>query len=139
MPFHGWPFHVSSLLVARGFELWTHADDIRRATGRPVATPQPADVRAMSDFSVQSVPLVLPYLDDVGPVGPVRIVLTGRGGGTWDIDAAGGVDPVTLVADAVDYCRVAARRVDPVDLDVVIEGDPGVVTSVLAAARVFAV
>ena len=35
--FHGWPVSVATLLVVRAFEVWTHADDIRRATGRAVA------------------------------------------------------------------------------------------------------
>src|SRR5262249_18275633 len=33
-PLHGWPFTGSSALIARAFELWTHTEDIRRATGR---------------------------------------------------------------------------------------------------------
>ena len=45
--FHGWPVSVDTLLVVRAFEVWTHADDIRRATARPMQTPPPRDLRAM--------------------------------------------------------------------------------------------
>ena len=37
--------------------------------------------------------------------GPARIVLTGPGGGTFDLDGPGSERTVTLVADVVDYCR----------------------------------
>ena len=138
--FHGWPFSGNATLIARGFELWTHADDIRRATGRPTAAPAPADLRAMSTFSVGSLPLLLPVVAPDVSAAPARIVLTGVGGGTFRTDGGGGAEPaVTIVTDIVDYCRLASRRIEPGDLVATIEGDERLASALLSAARTFAV
>ena len=137
---HGWPFTVGSVLIAHGFEVWTHADDIRRAVGRPLASPSAADLRAMSSFSVASLPLLVPVVEPLVPVGSARVVLTGAGGGTFDLPGAHGDDDrrVTIVTDIVDYCRVVARRIAPDELEATIEGDDQLAGALLAAARVFA-
>jgi len=134
--FHGWPVSVATLLVVRSFEVWTHADDIRRTTGRALQTPPPRDVRAMSMFSVSTLPLLVP---SERVKGPARIVLTGPGGGTFDLDGPGSQRTVTLVADVLDYCRTAARRIDIEALPAVIEGDRDHAEALLTAARVLAV
>jgi uncharacterized protein (TIGR03083 family) len=134
--FHGWPVSVETLLVARAFEVWTHADDIRRATARSMQTPPARDLRAMSMFSVATLPLLVPA---ERVKGPARIVLTGPGGGTFDLDGPDGERAVTLVADVVDYCRTAARRIDIDALPAVIEGDRDQARALLTAARVLAV
>ena len=50
-----------------------------------------------------------------------RIVLTGRGGGVWNqplqLGAEAGEPSVTIVADALEFCRLAAQRIEPADLD----------------------
>lgn len=142
-PFHGWPFHLGSLLVARGFELWTHADDVRRATGRPLGSPIDEDLRTMSDHSVRSLELIQPFLPEAPALVPLRVVLTGSGGGTWDLGPAGD-EPAVLVADVVDYCRLASQRIEPDELTVTVEPGTGgeiapLVSSLLVAARAFAV
>jgi uncharacterized protein (TIGR03083 family) len=134
--FHGWPVSVETLLVARAFEVWTHADDIRRATVRPMQTPLPRDLRAMSMFSIATLPLLVPA---ESVTGPARIVLTGPGGGTFDLDGPGEERAVTLVVDIVDYCRTAARRIDIDELPALIEGDRQQAHALLTAARVLAV
>jgi uncharacterized protein (TIGR03083 family) len=138
--FHGWPFSGSAVLIARSFEIWTHGDDVRRATGRPMTTPAPADLRAMSTYSVGSLPLLVPVVAPAVEPAPARVVLSGRGGGTFRIGGGADADPaVTIVTDVVDYCRLAARRIDIADLDVTVEGDGRLGDALLAAARVFAV
>ena len=134
--FHGWPISVETLLVVRAFEVWTHADDVRRATARPLQTPPPRDLRAMSMFSVSTLPLLVP---SELVKGPARIVLTGPGGGTFDLDGPGSERSVTLVADVVDYCRTAARRIDIDAMPAIIEGDRDHAEALLTAARVLAV
>ncbi len=67
-----------------------------------------------------------------------RVVLTGNGGGTFDLGDPSRRDTI-LVVDVVDYCRLAARRIAPDDLDMDVEGDRAVADRLLAAARVFAV
>jgi hypothetical protein len=68
----------------------------------------------------------------------VRLVLTGSGGGTWDVDLAadGGFDPavaVRIVTDAVSFCRLAANRTVPDEIELHISGDADRAARVLAA------
>jgi uncharacterized protein (TIGR03083 family) len=138
--FHQYPFSVGSMLVARSFELWTHADDIRRAVGIPHARPVGADVRLMSDVSVTSLPLAIHVITDRVPNSQARLVLTGDGGGVWDLQLGqGGPETVSIVADVVDYCRVAARRIKPEDLVVDVVGDVELAMQLLRSAAVVAV
>jgi hypothetical protein len=70
-------------------------------------------------------------------------VLTGPGGGCYDVDLAGaGVggddDEVTIVADTTEVCRVAARRLAAAELDVVVEGDGDAALALLATVDAFA-
>ncbi|MGD9995817.1 MAG: maleylpyruvate isomerase family mycothiol-dependent enzyme [Ilumatobacteraceae bacterium] len=138
--FHQWPFSIRSFFVARSFEVWTHADDIRRAVGAGVVTPAPPDVRAMSDASVNSLPLAIHVVSDHVPDGTARIVLTGEGGGVWDLQlGAGGPELVTVVADVVDYCRAVARRISVDELLADVEGDRVLAERLLTAATIIAV
>ncbi len=71
----------------------------------------------------------------------VRLVLTGPGGGTWDITVGEGPpDPVSIriIADAAGFCRLVANRVTPADLDLYVTGDPGRAAGILAAASALA-
>jgi hypothetical protein len=135
--YHGWPFPVNALLIARGFEFWTHADDIRRAIGSPVENPTPNDLRAMSSTSVQNLDLIIALAFPDVPTGTARIVLTGAGGGTFDI-GPGGERVTTAIMDVVDYCRMTARRLEVEQLPADIYGDQAVATALWDAARVFA-
>lgn len=138
--FHGWPFHVGTLLVARTFEMWTHADDIRRACGRPMARPAAGDLSTMSSVSVNSLPLTAYVVRRDVPDVRARVVLTGEGGGVWDLTLGrGGDDVVTVIADVVDYCRMAARRIAPEAIDADVEGDADVAALLLRAATVVSI
>jgi hypothetical protein len=71
----------------------------------------------------------------------VRLVLTGPGGGTWTVTVGGDATApaaVSIVTDAVGFCRLVANRIAPADLDVHVTGDPGQATAVLAAASTLA-
>jgi uncharacterized protein (TIGR03083 family) len=135
---HGWPFTTATALIARAFEIWTHGDDIRRATGRSLLAPEPADLRAMSSFSVGSLPLLVPVVAPDAPFEGGRVVLTGTGGGTYDLGDRSRRQFV-LVADVVDYCRLAARRLPAGELDAAIEGDEQAAAHLLGAAQLFAI
>lgn len=142
MPLHGLPFGRTAGAVARAFEIWTHADDIREAIGEPRDEPAPAVLHCMASASVGSLSLAVLGLDE--PPGPANahVVLTGRGGGTWDLVLPGatpGEPDVTLVADVVDYCRVVARRLDVDDLAMVTEGDADLAVTLLKASQFVAV
>jgi uncharacterized protein (TIGR03083 family) len=135
---HGWPFSQSSSLVARAFELWTHHEDISRAVGLPLELPPPFELRTMSTFSVASLEFLLPIAEPARPMRPTRVVLTGLGGGTFDIGGRG-ERAATVVTDVVDYCRVVARRVEPDELVTTVEGDHDLVGALLKGSRAFAV
>jgi uncharacterized protein (TIGR03083 family) len=140
-PLHAWPFDASIALVARAFEIWTHADDIRRATARPLDVPSPAELRTMSSTSVGGLPVLLTVTGGP-PMQPTRVVLTGSGGGTFDLGRTGDGHAAVqhlLVADIVDYCRLVARRVDPADLAGHRDGDEQLLGALLRAASAIAV
>lgn len=139
LPLHEWPFDSATALVVRAFELWTHAEDVGRATGRPVALPGVGELRTMSSAAVAGLPVLLALRGDRLP-GPTRLVLTGGGGGTFDLGRTGAEAPVAvLVADVVDYCRLVARRLDPDEIDATRDGDPDFLDALLLAARTIAV
>lgn len=138
---HGFDLSIRSLLVARPFEVWTHTEDLCRATGRPLPELDAARLRLMCDTAVRALSLGM-LLNGTDPAGrTVRIVLTGDGG-SWVQALALGAEPgepaLTLVADAVEFCRVAAKRTAPSALVCTVEGDAHLAADALAAAAVFA-
>jgi hypothetical protein len=66
----------------------------------------------------------------------VRLVLTGPGGGTWDVSLGQGPDAasVAIVTGAAGFCRLLANRVSPDVLAPEVTGDRGQGARVLAAA-----
>jgi len=145
---HGVSYRWRTLLVARTFEVWTHASDIRAATGRAPVDPEAGRLRLMSEVAVAALPIGLALTGGVADGRSARIVLTGPGGGAWlqPLDLAGSEEAqntdrepaVTLVVDSVDFCRVAAQRLSPADLDAVIEGDRALALDLLVGVSVFA-
>jgi hypothetical protein len=89
-----------------------------------------------------AVPLALASRGTRVPDAGVRFVLTGRAGGCYDIalgaGSRSGATDVTLVADVVDMCRVAARRLPATALAVQVEGDAALARALLAAVDAFA-
>ncbi len=137
---HGMRLPVPALLLVRAFELWVHENDVRRAVGQPPSVPDPPVLRLMSDLAARMLPHAAARTGLRGPV-DVHLVLTGPGGGTWDI--AVGRDSsepaaVVIVTNAVGFCRLAANRVSAGDLDLHITGDSGRAAGVLAAASTLA-
>ena len=134
---YGLRLPVTALLVVRAFELWTHENDIRQAVGWAPSVPDPSTLRLMTDLAARLLPHAAAALPE--PV-EVRLVLTGPGGGTWDVTmgSAPAAATVAIVADAVGFCRLAANRLTPDDLDVNVTGDPARAAAVLAAATTLA-
>ena len=136
---HGIRLPLDDLLVVRAFELWVHDNDIRRAVGLPLSVPDPPVLRLMSDLAVRMLPYAAARMGL--PPADVRLVLTGTGGGTWDVaigEEVAGREGLAIVADAVGFCRLAANRVTPAELGSHITGDEGRAVSVLAAATTLA-
>jgi uncharacterized protein (TIGR03083 family) len=131
---------LGAVLVARTFELWTHSEDIRRATGRPSVSPPDSVLATMTGVAA---PLVAAGFAAArgAAAQTVRIVLTGDGGGTWTIplgpDAPAAPTSV-IVSDAADFCRLVANRIDPAELDCELEGDVTLGRELLATAPTLA-
>ncbi len=143
---HGFSYRTRTLLVARTFELWTHSSDMCAALGRPRVDPDAARLRLMCEVAVAALPVGLMLSGGDGGGRVARVVLTGVGGGAWTqpldvgavLDGSSDVAPdVALMADAIDFCRVAAQRLSPADLDAVIEGDRALADELLVGVAVF--
>ena len=136
---HGMRLPLGTLLVVRAFELWIHDNDIRQAAGLPPAVPDPSTLSLMTETAAQLLPHAAAREGLREPTG-VHLVLTGPGGGTWDIPI--GHTPaaaqVAIVTDVVGFCRLAANRATPDSLDLYITGDPGRAAAVLAAVSALA-
>jgi uncharacterized protein (TIGR03083 family) len=139
---HGMRLPLGILLVARAFELWIHDNDIRRAVGLPPSVPDPSTLSLMTQAAAQLLPHAVAR---GGPREPasVHLVLTGPGGGTWDIPIgqsppAAAPKAIVIVADAVGFCQLVANRATPGSLDLRVNGDPDCAAIVLAAASTLA-
>lgn len=130
---------VQRMLVVRTFETWIHEEDIRRATGRPLAAPDADRLRLMTNVAVTALPAGFGNIGRPQPGRTARIVLTGSGGGTWqaslDQDSDPGATEVRIIADATEFCRLVANRLPVADLDVDITGDAALAADLLVAAQ----
>jgi uncharacterized protein (TIGR03083 family) len=136
---HGLWLPLPTLLVVRTFELWTHENDIRRVAGLPPSVPDAAALSLMTQLAATSLPLAAERAELPGPT-DLRLVLTGPGGGSWDVAIGGDAAPaaITIVTGAVGFCRLFANRATPADLELHTAGDPARVAGLLAAAPVLA-
>jgi uncharacterized protein (TIGR03083 family) len=136
---HGMRLPLAALLVVRAFELWTHENDIRQVTGLPPSVPDASTLHLMTGLAAGLLPQAASMTGWRQPVS-LRLVLTGEGGGTWDVAVGEGPDPVpvAIVTDAVGFCRLAANRITAAELDVHVTGDPEQAAGLLAAASVLA-
>jgi len=137
---HGMRLPLGMLLVVRAFELWVHDNDIRQAVGLPPAVPDPSTLSLMTQATAGLLPHGAALVGLSEPTS-VHLVLTGPGGGTWDIPIGHSPrarTPVTIVADAVGFCRLVAHRATPDRLGLHITGDPDRAAMVLAAASALA-
>jgi uncharacterized protein (TIGR03083 family) len=141
---HGMRLPLATLLVVRAFELWTHENDIRAATGLPPSEPDPAVLALMTDLAAGSLPVGMARIGADSVRLDLHLVLTGPGGGTWDIALGGdggagpGAREVMVVADACRFCRLVADRIAPAALDASVRGEPADVRLVLTAAAALA-
>lgn len=133
---HGMRLPVTGFLVVRSFELWIHDNDIRRATGRADSRPDAASLQLMTEVAAQMVPLGVLKTTGVGMDRPIRLVLTGEGGGVWDLGPAQARvgAAARIVIDAVAFCRLVAHRLAPSELVMDVWGDRQLIDTVLAGA-----
>ncbi len=140
--FHDLSMSITGFLVMRTFELWAHAMDIAAATGRPLLRLDAERMAVLSSRLMAAVPDALAYRRSTAPGRTARFVLTGAAGGCYTVPLSPGADAgepdVTIVADALDLCRIAARRLRPDELDATFEGDRPLADLVLAGLDAFA-
>src|SRR5262249_55004898 len=72
-------------LTQRGFEIWTHADDIRAAVGLDAVPPPAGSVRTMSGAALDTLPFMLSAAGVDAGGRRARVTLTGPGGATYDL------------------------------------------------------
>ena len=141
----GLPMSHDDALVARSFENCVHRDDLRKVRGRPAAPPPGPELHLMAELSMQTLPAALQLAGRARPGHTARVVLTGDGGGEWTVPLELGATPasaapeVTLTADVVDWCLLAAERIEPRDLAHEVDGDDELADDLLEAASAFAV
>ncbi len=140
--FHMLEARISSVLVVRVFEVWTHIEDLWRTLRRDPPLLDAARMHLMTRAAVRAIPLGMLLGNIDGGEHTARIVLTGRGGGVWNqalqVGAEAGEPSVTIVADALEFCRLAAQRIPPADLVAEIAGPMDLALTVLRGASVFA-
>jgi len=136
---HGIRLPLGLLLVVRAFELWIHDNDIRQAVALPPSVPDASTLSLMTNLAAGLLPYAAAQTGVSEPMS-VHLVLTGPGGGTWDVPLGQGQSAavVEIVTDAVGFCRLAGNRATPAELDPYITGDPGRAAKVLAAASALA-
>ena len=146
-PDHAVAYHhlggsLRGMLVVRVFELWTHGDDVRQATGRPLDLLDEARLSLMVTELMRVLPFGLALSGCAQPGRTARLELTGPGGGVFDVFldpgvAAAAVPDITLTAAVIDLCRVAANRLDHHDFPVLVEGDRALLEPILVGAAAF--
>jgi uncharacterized protein (TIGR03083 family) len=143
-PFH---FHyldapLSTILITRVFEIWTHEEDIRRATGRPLNDLDSDRLSLMSSQLMAILPAGMGLAGTARPGRSARVRLTGAGAAEFVValapDEEAGEPDVTITTEAVELCRLAADRVGIGELVVDVEGDITLLEPVLVGASAFA-
>lgn len=131
--------------MIRAFEVWTHDEDIRRALGRPALDPDGETLNRMTDLATSLLSVGIHAITSVRGR-TARLVLTGPGGGTWDVTLGGPVrraqagervDALATV-DAAAFCRVVANRSDLAGSQAALGGDTDVAALVFAGAAALA-
>nr|WP_202439731.1 zf-HC2 domain-containing protein [Streptomyces sp. SID8356] len=145
---------LQDALLDRAFECWVHGTDIAEAVDYPYGPPSAAHLHRMVDLAARMLPAALAGRRRAGLAGPakelvapgepgrsVHLEVEGHGGGDWyialDSPAAVG-SPGRVVAqvalDGVEFCRLVAGHIPPVEAAAGQEGDREAIRDVLFAS-----
>jgi uncharacterized protein (TIGR03083 family) len=139
--------------VDRAFACWIHAWDIAQAVDYPYRPPAPRDLNRMIDLAARLLPDALADRRRAGlmtspsrrvPAGsPGRSLLLeveGDGGGRWylpldrpGVPASADETVAHVAMDSVEFCQLAAGRIEPERIAVGQRGDRAVIRDVLFA------
>jgi len=140
--FYGVTLPLDDVLIIRAFEMWIHDEDIRRATGRALAAPDPERLARMVGLVSMLLPAGIARSGNAREGATARVVLTGNAGGTWDVNLDGTTETRTassrIVVDAAEFCRIVGNRKDQATSGAVVTGDQSVATGVLVGASALA-
>ncbi|MFD3971806.1 zf-HC2 domain-containing protein [Streptomyces cyaneofuscatus] len=145
---------LQDALLDRAFECWVHGTDIAEAVDYPYRPPSAAHLHRMIDLAARMLPAALAGRRRAGLAGPARelvapgepgrsvhLEVEGHGGGDWYIAldspaAVGSRDrAVAQVAlDGVEFCRLVAGHISPVEAAAGQEGDREAIRDVLFAS-----
>ncbi|MFJ4962848.1 zf-HC2 domain-containing protein [Streptomyces sp. NPDC088729] len=145
---------LQDALLDRAFECWVHGGDIADAVDYPYAAPSAAHLHRMIDLAARLLPAALAGRRRSGRAGPAKdlvaagapgrslhLEVEGHGGGDWYIAldspaALGSRDrAVAQVAlDGVEFCRLVAGHISPVEAAAGQEGDREAIRDVLFTA-----
>ena len=139
--FYGVTLPLDDLLIIRAFEMWIHDEDIRRATGRELASPDAERLARMVGLVTVLLPAGIARAGHAH-ADAARLVLTGTGGGTWDVNLDGSPDSrdatTRIVVDAAQFCRVVGNREDQSSSGALVTGDGEVAAGVFLGAAALA-
>ena len=138
---HDIPVGRDGAMLLRTFELWAHHDDIAAASGRRLLAMDGGRLLTLSTGLVRALPFTFALRGATAPDAAARIVLTGMGGGTYDLsygEAGSRPRDVTIVVDTYNACRMAQRRQDRDEVRVDFDGDAGLGERLLAEFGAFA-
>jgi uncharacterized protein (TIGR03083 family) len=141
----GLDLSLGHALTQRAFEIWIHADDIRATVGLDPVAPPARSLETMSHAAVETIPIMLSAHGVEGEGHRAHIVLTGAGGGTYDIalgfsDPAVGSEPdVEVEIDVVDFCRAVGDRLTAAEIDYRAGGDVDLAVGIVRALPALAV
>jgi hypothetical protein len=126
-------------LIQRGFETWTHAEDVRRVLDLPPERPSARQIADIVEFAVRLLPAAMAAAGRAHPAEAIRLALTGAGGGIRLV----GLSPASPAAGAVvaevslpaeRFCRLLAGRLTGSPAVAEIGGDPVAAADFLAVA-----
>jgi uncharacterized protein (TIGR03083 family) len=141
----GFDLSLGHALTQRAFEIWTHADDIRAAVGLDPVPPPARSLETMSQAAVETIPIMLSAHAVDGEGRRALIVLTGAGGGRYDIalglsDTAEGSEPdVEIELDVVEFCKAVGDRLTAAEIDYRATGDVDLAAGIVRALPALAV
>ncbi|MFH9265924.1 zf-HC2 domain-containing protein [Streptomyces sp. NPDC017546] len=145
---------LQDAVLDRAFECWVHGGDIADAVDYPYRAPSATHLHRMIDLAARMLPAAVAGRRRAGLAGPAKDLVTagapgrsvhleieGHGGGDWYIAldspaAVGSPDrAVAQVAlDGVEFCRLVAGHISPVEAAAGQEGDREAIRDVLFAA-----
>ena len=137
------PTAIRVALLVRAFETWTHADDVRRAIGRPMVAPPEQSLRTMASAACGFIPAFLAAREVHHPGRVVRFRFDDLGPeAAWDIDLGtiGGVRPASdaevdteIAMDSLAFCRAVSNRPAGGTREYQATGDTGLAAAVVDA------